>query len=69
MHQVVSRDDWLKARKAFLAKEKALTRARDQISAERRTLPWVKVDKQYVFDTTAGRRTLAELSKALKLPA
>ena len=59
--QVVSREEWLKARKAHLKNEKALTRMRDLVSAERRTLPWVKVDKAYVFDTTEGKRTLSEL--------
>ena len=60
-HQVVSRDEWLAARKAHLKNEKALTRMRDLVAAERRALPWVKLDKQYVFDTPAGKRTLAEL--------
>jgi len=60
-HNVVSRDEWIAARKVLLAKEKALTAARDQLSAERRALPWVKVDKTYIFDTPAGRRSLAEL--------
>ena len=59
--QVVSREEWLKARKAHLKNEKALTRMRDLVNAERRTLPWVKVDKEYVFDTTEGKRTLSEL--------
>ena len=48
-------------RKAFLDKEKEFTRARDRLSAERRALPWVKVDKAYVFDTPEGKKTLAEL--------
>jgi predicted dithiol-disulfide oxidoreductase (DUF899 family) len=60
-HRVVSREEWIEARKAHLKNEKALTRMRDMVSAERRDLPWVKVDKDYVFDTTAGRKTLAEL--------
>ena len=60
-HPIVSRDDWLAARKTLLAKEKELTRLRDRLSAERRALPWVKVEKEYVFDTPDGRRTLAEL--------
>jgi len=59
--KIVPPDQWLAARKALLAKEKALTRARDQLAAERRSLPWVKVDKDYVFDTDAGKKTLAEL--------
>ena len=49
-HQVVSRDEWLAARKELLRKEKEFTRLRDQLSAERRALPWVKVEKTYVFD-------------------
>jgi predicted dithiol-disulfide oxidoreductase (DUF899 family) len=56
-----SREEWLEARKALLEKEKALTRARDAVSAERRALPMVKVDASYVFDTPDGPRTLAEL--------
>jgi predicted dithiol-disulfide oxidoreductase (DUF899 family) len=59
--QVVSREEWLKARKAHLKNEKALTRMRDLVSAERRALPWVKVDREYVFDTAEGKRTLSEL--------
>ena len=60
-HPIVSRDEWLAARKAHLAKEKQLTRLRDQLSAERRELPWVKIDKPYIFDGPNGRETLADL--------
>ena len=60
-HKIVSREEWTSARKALLAKEKEFTRARDRLSAERRALPWVKVDKAYVFDTPQGKKTLAEL--------
>jgi len=60
-HTVVSRDQWLKARKDFLAKEKAFTHARDQLSAERRALPWVKLDKTYLFDTPEGKKSLGDL--------
>ncbi|HEY5301431.1 MAG TPA: thioredoxin family protein [Acetobacteraceae bacterium] len=60
-HKVVSRDEWLAARKALLANEKALTRARDALSEERRRLPWVRVEKEYVFDGPDGRETLADL--------
>lgn len=60
-HKVVSRDEWSAARKVLLAKEKELTRARDQLSADRRALPWVKVEKPYIFETPGGRRSLAEL--------
>ena len=59
--RIVSRDDWLAARKLHLKNEKALTRMRDLVAAERRSLPWVKIEKDYVFDTTEGKRTLAEL--------
>jgi predicted dithiol-disulfide oxidoreductase (DUF899 family) len=60
-HPVVSREEWIEARKAHLKNEKALTRMRDMVSAERRALPWVKVEKEYVFDTPTGKKTLAEL--------
>jgi predicted dithiol-disulfide oxidoreductase (DUF899 family) len=60
-HRIVSRDEWIAARKTLLAEEKALTRARDHLSAQRRALPWVKVEKTYVFDTLGGKKTLAEL--------
>jgi predicted dithiol-disulfide oxidoreductase (DUF899 family) len=60
-HRIVSRDEWLKARTALLAKEKEMTRLRDRLSAERRALPWVKVDKTYLFDTPAGQQTLSDL--------
>jgi len=60
-HPVASRDDWLAQRKALLAREKALTHLRDQLAAERRALPWARLDKTYSFDTPTGRRTLAEL--------
>jgi predicted dithiol-disulfide oxidoreductase (DUF899 family) len=58
---IVSSEVWLKARKELLSKEKAFTRLRDQLSAERRALPWVRIDKQYVFDTPHGKKTLADL--------
>jgi predicted dithiol-disulfide oxidoreductase (DUF899 family) len=60
-HRIVSRDQWLQERTAFLAKEKEMTRLRDQLSAERRDLPWVKVEKTYVFDTPTGKQTLSDL--------
>ena len=60
-HKVVSREEWLKARKELLAKEKKLTHERDAIAAERRALPWVKVEKNYVFDSPNGKKSLAEL--------
>lgn len=58
---VVSRDEWLAARKALLAKEKEYTHLRDRLSAERRALPWIKLEKNYVFDTPEGKKTLADL--------
>lgn len=60
-HRIVSRDEWLAERKALLADEKALTRAQDALNAQRRALPWVKVDKAYVFDGPNGQETLADL--------
>ena len=60
-HRIVSQDEWLAARKAHLAEEKAFTRARDALSKKRRELPWVKLDKNYVFDAPSGKKSLAEL--------
>jgi predicted dithiol-disulfide oxidoreductase (DUF899 family) len=60
-HKVVSRDEWLAARKQHLIKEKEFTRLRDRLSAERRELPWVRVEKQYLFDGPDGKETLADL--------
>jgi predicted dithiol-disulfide oxidoreductase (DUF899 family) len=60
-HAVVSREDWLAARRALLEKEKALTRMRDALAAERRALPWVCIEKTYLFDAPDGRKTLADL--------
>jgi predicted dithiol-disulfide oxidoreductase (DUF899 family) len=60
-HAIVSREEWLAARKKLLAREKQWTRMRDDLSAERRNLPWERVDKRYVFETEAGPKTLAEL--------
>ncbi len=60
-HKIVSRDDWLVARKAHLAEEKAFTRARDALSRKRRELPCEKVEKNYVFDGANGKETLADL--------
>jgi predicted dithiol-disulfide oxidoreductase (DUF899 family) len=59
--KVVSREEWLVARKKLLAREKQLTHERDAIAAERRQLPWVKVEKNYVFDSPSGKKTLADL--------
>jgi len=60
-HEVVSREKWTEARKALLAKEKEFTRQRDELSRRRRELPWVKVEKEYMFEGPQGKETLAEL--------
>ena len=60
-HQIVSQEEWLAARRQHLSKEKEFTRLRDALSAERRELPWVKVEKEYLFDTPTGQETLADL--------
>lgn len=60
-HPVVSHERWLAERRTLLAHEKELTRLRDRVAAKRRALPWVRLGKDYVFDTPAGRRSLAEL--------
>jgi predicted dithiol-disulfide oxidoreductase (DUF899 family) len=61
MPKVVSREEWLRARKALLVKEKEWNRQRDALSAERRKLPMVRIEKDYVFEGPSGRRTLGEL--------
>jgi predicted dithiol-disulfide oxidoreductase (DUF899 family) len=60
-HKIVSHDEWIAARKAYLAEEKAFTRARDALSKKRRELPWEKVEENYLFDTTDGKKSLADL--------
>jgi predicted dithiol-disulfide oxidoreductase (DUF899 family) len=60
-HKIASREEWLEARRELLGKEKALTRLHDHLAAERRKLPWVKVEKSYLFDTETGQATLADL--------
>jgi predicted dithiol-disulfide oxidoreductase (DUF899 family) len=60
-HRVVSHDEWIEARKQFLAREKELTRLRDRLSEDRRDLPWELVDKTYRFDGPGGKETLADL--------
>src|SRR5580704_12021239 len=60
-HSIVSREEWLDARKTLLAKERALTHELDALRAERRELPWVAVDKPYVFEGPEGKRTLADM--------
>jgi len=58
---VVSPEDWLAARKRLLAKEKEFTRLRDELSRERRELPWTRAEKDYAFDTSSGKETFSEL--------
>ncbi|MBN8985650.1 MAG: DUF899 domain-containing protein, partial [Rhizobiales bacterium] len=60
-HNVVSRNEWLAARKAHLAREKELTHLHDAVSAERRALPWMKVEKTYLFDSSTGPKSLDDL--------
>ena len=60
-HEIVSQKEWLVARKELLTKEKELTKLRDQLNAERRALPWVRVEKSYGFDAPEGKVTLAQL--------
>jgi predicted dithiol-disulfide oxidoreductase (DUF899 family) len=60
-HRVVSREEWLIARKQHLVKEKELTRLRDELSRDRRDLPWVRIEKDYVFDGPNGKETLGDL--------
>lgn len=60
-HRIASQAEWLEARKALLAEEKQLTRQMDAISAKRRALPWVKIDKDYQFESCSGRVSLAAL--------
>jgi predicted dithiol-disulfide oxidoreductase (DUF899 family) len=60
-HPLASREAWLTERKKLLAREKEVLRLQDELARERRTLPWVRIDKAYVFDTPDGPRSLAEL--------
>ena len=60
-HPVVSHEKWVNERKTLLAREKELTRLHDQIASERRALPWERIEKDYIFDTPEGKRTLSEL--------
>ena len=60
-HEVVSHEAWLEARKKHLMKEKEFTRLRDQLSAERRDLPWELVAKEYAFEGERGRQTLGDI--------
>ena len=62
-HKIVTREEWIEARKALLAHEKELTRGRDRLAEERRALPWVKVEKPYLFESAEGDKTLSDLFK------
>src|SRR5215216_6347896 len=59
--KVVSREEWLEARNELLAREKEHTRTGDDLARQRRELPWVRIDKDYSFDTELGTKSLAEL--------
>ena len=63
-HNVVSREQWLAARRELLGKEKEFTRQYDALTALERDLPWVKVEKEYVFDAPQGKLTLSDRSAA-----
>ncbi len=60
-HNVVSHEEWITRRKELLAKEKEFSRLRDELSRERQALPWEKVEKEYIFDGSEGKETLADL--------
>jgi predicted dithiol-disulfide oxidoreductase (DUF899 family) len=60
-HAVVTDREWIAASRELLAQEKAFTRERDKLSAKRREMPWVQIEKEYVFDTPEGKKTLGEL--------
>ncbi len=60
-HKIVSREEWIAARRVLLEKEKAHLRAQDEIARQRRELPWVKVEKNYVFEGPNGKETLSDL--------
>ena len=61
VHEVVPRDEWMERRRELLAREKEFTRARDELSRRRRDLPWVKVEKRYLFDGPNGSESLSDL--------
>jgi predicted dithiol-disulfide oxidoreductase (DUF899 family) len=60
-HRVVSRDEWLEERTALLVREKEFTRSRDRLAQDQRALPWVRIEKDYVFEGPSGNVTLAQL--------
>jgi len=60
-HQIVSREEWLAARLGLLKEEKELTRRSDELARRRQELPWVRIDKEYRFETDEGSASLADL--------
>jgi predicted dithiol-disulfide oxidoreductase (DUF899 family) len=60
-HRIVHENEWIESRKALLKKEKEFTILRDQLSQQRRDLPWEAVNKEYVFEGPNGKQTLSEL--------
>ena len=60
-HKIGTREEWTAARRELLDREKEHTRLGDELARERRTLPWVRIEKEYRFDTEQGARTLADL--------
>ena len=60
-HKVVLEEEWVEARKELLKKEKEFTTLRDQLSQQRRGLPWVAINREYVFEGQNGKQTLSEL--------
>ena len=60
-HKIVPENEWIESRKALLKKEKEITTLRDQLSQQRRDLPWVAVNKEYTFEGHDGKQTLSEL--------
>src|SRR5262245_57836727 len=60
-HPVVTPDRWIAERKKLLAQEKELTHLYDKVARQRRSMPWVRIDKEYLFDTPVGKRSLYDL--------
>jgi predicted dithiol-disulfide oxidoreductase (DUF899 family) len=60
-HQIVSREEWIAARRRLMAREKEIMKLQDEVNRERRELPWVRIDKDYSFTTAQGAKTLAQL--------
>src|SRR3982751_5853865 len=60
-HKTGAREEWLAARRELLTEEKELTRRSDELARQRQELPWVRIDKEYRFDTDEGNASLADL--------